>query len=112
MKATINQGTENEISWSLDDPVTPELVFAIKKAGDSMNLNWFDSPFLEVIDLLLTKYDNDQLEEMLYDEDPEIIDLSCITLQNPMNKNQNIETIVRLYLPVMIILLGKRKCEN
>lgn len=111
LKATINRGTTKEISWTIDDPVTPELVQSIKRAGDAMDLDWLASPFLNAIELLLTKYEIEELEEKLYDENPEIIEISALSLQNPLKENstQDMKTLVRLYLPVMVILLNKMK---
>jgi hypothetical protein len=113
LKAAINKGTEKEIVWSIDDPVTPELVHAIETAGDAMSLEWNKSPFMELVELLLTKFSEETLEEMMYDEDPEIIEIGALALKNPLNEStENIEKMVRLYLPVMVVLLHKIKGSN
>ena len=73
MKAAISKGTDKEVAWSIDDLVTPELVQSIETAGDAMSLEWNESPFIELVELLIMKYSVEILEEMMYDEDPEII---------------------------------------
>jgi hypothetical protein len=113
LKAAINKGTDKEVVWSIDDPVTPKLVQAIEIAGDAMSLEWNESPFMELVQLLLTKYSEEILEEMIYDEDPEIIEIGALALKNPLNESaENIEKMVRLYLPVMVVLLRKIKGSN
>ena len=113
MKAAINKGTDKEVAWSIDDPVTPELVQSIETAGNAMSLGWNESPFMELVELLRTKYSEEKLEEMMYDEDPEIIEIGALALKNPLNEStENIEKMVRLYLPVMVVLLHRIKGSN
>jgi len=112
MKATINQNTDYEISWSSEDAITPELVSRILKQGDEMDVDWSESPFYNVVELLLEKYTSGLLEEMLYDEDPELIEICLLILQNPMKSefeesDENLREFVRLYFPVMILLIPK-----
>jgi hypothetical protein len=110
MRATINQGLENEISWTIDDPITPDLVESIENAGDSKDIKWDTSQFTVAIDLLLTKYNPTEIEEMIYDEDPDIIDVCALALTNPLSEtpNSNLKKMIRLYLPVMLVLLRKQ----
>lgn len=112
MRATINQNTDHEITWSSDDPITPELVYQILTEGDALHLDWSKSPFYNVIEILLEKYDSELLKEMFYDEDPELIDICVTILQNPLKTEfetleENLREIVRLYFPVMILLILK-----
>ncbi len=109
MKAIISKGTSEKFSWSIDDPVTPELVDKIEKSGDNTKTDWFSFEFFEIVNLLQEKYSLDEIEIMLYDEDPEIIDLGVVVLDKSLllEKNQNLEDLIRLYFPVMQVIVKK-----
>lgn len=109
MKAIISKGTSEKFSWSIDDPVTPDLVDKIENSGDNTKTNWFSFEFFEIITLLQEKYSLDEIETMLYDEDPEIIELGAVILDKSLilEKNQNLEDLIRLYFPVMQVIVRK-----
>jgi len=48
MKAIISKGSPENITWSLDDPVSPELVDKIEISGDKTNIDWFSFEFFEI----------------------------------------------------------------
>ena len=109
MKAIISKGSPDKISWSLDDPVTPELVDKIEISGDNTNTDWLSFEFFEIVSLLNEKYSLDEIEEMLYDEDPGIIELGSIILDKSLltQGDQNLKDLVRLYFPVMQVIVRK-----
>lgn len=109
MKAIISKGSPENITWALDDPVSPELVDKIEISGDKTNIDWFSFEFFEIISLLREKYSLDEIEEMLYDEDPKIIELGSIVLDKSLliENNQNMEDLIRLYFPVMQVIVRK-----
>ena len=110
MKAVINPGKIGEITWTIDDQITPELVKNIEQAGDKLGINWSESQFMDALDLLLSKHEKNELEEMLYDEDPEVIEFITLVINNPLNEDvdKKLNKMVRLYLPVIIVLLNKK----
>ena len=109
MIATINNGTEKEISWKIDEQITPELINHVRKAGKGKNINWTETEFAEPVEIILNKYEKEELKLRLYDEDPDLIEMVALILQTPENQNslQNYKDFVRLYLPVIIILVDE-----
>lgn len=91
--------------------ITPELVDQIEISGDQIDTNWLESPFCDIIDLLLEKYKLDEIEEMIFDEDPNIIDIGTLTLTNPIQEFENteIEKVIRLYFPVLLVIIRKMR---
>ncbi|MHA2278751.1 MAG: hypothetical protein ACXAC2_23480 [Candidatus Kariarchaeaceae archaeon] len=111
MKAIISKGTSKSFSWSIDEPVTPELVDKIEESGDKTQTDWFSFEFFEVVNILNEKYSLDQIEEMIYDEDPEVIEIGSIVLDQSLliQQDQNLADIIRLYFPVMQVIVRKMK---
>lgn len=109
MKAIISEGTSEAFSWSIDEAVTPELVNRIEKSGDITDTDWFSFQFAEIVNILLEKYSLDEIEEMIFDEDPEIIEIGVIVLDQSLliQKDQNLEDLIRLYFPVMLVIVKK-----
>ncbi len=107
MKAIINQGTAKEISWEIDEAITPDLVKSIEQAGKDKRIDWKDSPLYYLVKILLESISFDELEERMYDEDPEIVDLirSELDTYSINSDEKNAEILARLYLPVMIVIL-------
>lgn len=106
LKAVINKNTPFEISWTLDDPVTPMLVENIKIAGDKIGTNWEELKFRTAVDLLLNKFDKNELLEMMYDEDQEVLEIATLAMSNPLTGDmEELKRMVRLYLPIMIIIV-------
>jgi len=107
MKASIYQGTKYEISWSIDhDPITPELVERIEDAGRELSIDWKQNEFYPAIQFLLEKFSKEEIEAKIYDEDPDLIELIALTIQNPMKADTDqYSQFVRLYLPVILIIL-------
>lgn len=109
MIAIISKGTSEKFSWTIDDPVTPELVDKIEKSGDNTNTDWFSFEFFEIVNLLQEKFSLNEIEEMLYDEDPAIIKLGSVILDKSLltQNDQKLENLVRLYFPVMQVIVRK-----
>lgn len=108
VKAVINKDTPQEISWKIDEFITPELIAAIKKAGVEKNISWKESPLYDLVHILLDTFSYDDLEERMYDEDPEIIDLIEMELDTFNFSPEMVDgtdELARLYLPVMIVIL-------
>jgi len=107
MKATIYQDTKYEISWTIDDdPITPDLVNRIEDAGRELDVDWSKNEFYEAVLFLLDHFTADQIRAKIYDEDPDLIDLIVLALQNPMDEDdEQFKILVRLYLPVVLIIL-------
>ena len=111
MHAVINKGTDQEISWDLDEYITPELVDSIKKAGIKKNIDWTISPLYDLLELLLEKTTREDLEERIYDEDPQIVEIIVSDLETYHFSTENIELqykleLGRLYLPVLLVILS------
>lgn len=107
-RATIHQGTIHEISWSADDPVTPQLVDRIKDAGDELQLDWLNSEFTPAVELLLEKMGKKELVERIYDEDSEIIETISLIILSPLtHDNTTAKKMTRLYLPVILIIVDE-----
>lgn len=107
MKATIYQDTKYEISWSIDhDPITPDLIERIEDAGRELDIDWSNNEFYPAVELLLDHYTPKEIEAKIYDEDPDLIDLITLAIQNPLDEpNPDFRQFVRLYLPVVMIIL-------
>ena len=107
MKATIYQDTEYEISWSIEhDPITPELIDRIEEAGRELDIDWSKNEFYPAVELLLDHYSVEEIKAKIFDEDPDLIDLITLAIQNPLDEpNDSFRTFVRLYLPVVMIIL-------
>ncbi|MGB1981511.1 MAG: hypothetical protein ACPHQO_03475 [Candidatus Kariarchaeum pelagius] len=108
MKASIYNGTKYEISWSLDDTLTdPTLIRNIEDAGNEIDIDWKKNEFYSSIELLLEHYSKIELIEKLQDEDPEILEIIRLTLENPIAVNSPVlEDFIRLYLPVMLVIVN------
>jgi len=109
MKAIVSEGTLQAFSWSIDEAITPELVDKIEKSGDNTGTDWFSFQFAEIVNILHEKYNLEKIEEMIYDEDPEIIEIGSIVLDQSLliKKDQDLEDLVRLYFPVMQVIVRK-----
>jgi hypothetical protein len=109
MKAVVSEGTSEAFSWTIDEAVTPELVDKIEISGDNTGTDWFSFQFAEVVNILNEKYSLDEIEEMIYDEEPEIVEIGSIVLDQSLltQKDQNLEDLVRLYFPVMQVIIRK-----
>lgn len=115
MRAVINQGTDKELSWDLEEYISPELVASIQMAGTEIGIDWEQSPLAELLDLLQDTYTYNQLQEMLYDEEPSVVamiqsDLDTYHLGEVESREKQ-EELARLYLPVMIAILNARQCK-
>lgn len=109
MKAIISEGTLESFSWTIDESVTPELVDKIEKSGDTSDTDWFSFQFAEIVIILNEKYSLEEIEEMIYDEDPEIMDIGLLVLDQSLHikKDENLENLIRLYYPVMQVIVRK-----
>ncbi|MCE7734222.1 MAG: hypothetical protein GPJ54_05030 [Candidatus Heimdallarchaeota archaeon] len=114
MKAIISEGTLEAFSWTIDESVTPELVDKIEKSGDNTGTDWFSFQFAEIVNILGEKYSLDEIEEMIYDEDPEIIEIGSIVLDQSLiiKKDENLFNLIRLYFPVMQVIVRKLRKKN
>ena len=111
MYASIYQGTKYEIKWSIDEAINPELVDRIREAGNEQQINWNDSKFTEGLELLCEKWTKSEIKDKLYDEDPDLIEILALVIQNPHEENhENSQILVRLYLPVFIVILDFLDC--
>lgn len=111
MHAVINKGTDQEISWDLEEYITPELVDKIKKAGIEKNIEWKDSPLFDLLELLLEKTSKEELEERIFDEDPQIVELIVSDLEVYHIHSESVDEDIkmelgRLYLPVLLVILS------
>ena len=113
MKAIISEGTSEAFSWGIDEIITPELVDKIEKSGDNTGTDWFSFQFAEIVNILLEKYSLEKIEEMIYDEEPEIIEIGSIVLDQSLliKKDQNLDDLVRLYFPVMQVIVRKLRLQ-
>lgn len=112
MRARIVDSENHGISWTLEDPITPDLIAKIRQAGELTQVDWFDSPFSEAVDILLEKWDFAEIEERIYDEDEEIIDFLALIVNNPLfDQSQSLKEVIRLYLPVILILADLKTIE-
>lgn len=117
MRAYINKDTPYELSWSIEDQITPELIDQIKDAGNELEIDWLKSPLGDILDILLTKYTKEKIIEMIYDEDETILELLEIDIINelsgwimtiPQNNIDDVREFSRLYLPILLIILEMR----
>ncbi|MDH5403154.1 MAG: hypothetical protein OEY49_11730, partial [Candidatus Heimdallarchaeota archaeon] len=83
----------------------PELVENIREAGNDLGIDWHSNMFAEAISLLLNKYNAKEIEERLYDEDNELIDFISTVINTHNDDSINTKEIVRLYLPVLLVIL-------
>ena len=113
MKAIISEGTLEAFSWTIDESVTPELVDKIEKSGDNTGTDWFSFQFAEIVNILYEKYSLDEIEEMIYDEDPKIIELGYLVLNQSLTiqNDENLYHLIRLYFPVMQVIVRKLRQE-
>ena len=113
MKAIISEGTIEAFSWTIDETVTPELVDKIEKSGDNTNTDWLSFQFAEIVRVLSEKYSLEEIEEMIYDEDPEIIDIGALVLDQSFHirKDENLDNLIRLYFPVMQVIIRKLRLK-
>ena len=111
MHAVINKGTDQEISWDLEEYITPELVEKIKNAGIEKNVEWKESPLYDLLELLLEKTRKEELEERIFDEDPQIVELIVSDLEvyhvlsEKIDEDKKME-LGRSYLPVLLVILS------
>lgn len=109
MKAVINQGTDDEFSWTTDDAISPELINDIERVGEKQQVDWFDSPFFDAVQLFNEKYSLNEIEDMLYDEDPELIEIGLLAMEPFDGHLDHKKSILRLYFPVMLVIVRKMR---
>ncbi|MCY3412631.1 MAG: hypothetical protein INQ03_13420 [Candidatus Heimdallarchaeota archaeon] len=108
MRAVINQGTDKEIAWDMDDYVSPDLVNSIRMAGIEKNIDWSESPLYDLVEILLENQSIDELSERIFDEDPILQELITKELKlwniTQEDDEDKIRQLAHLYLPVLLVI--------